>query len=340
MKLVVATNNLNKVKEIAVILKRQNYEILSLRDFPGVPVVIEDGSSFEENAVKKASIIAEHTGLLTLADDSGLEVDALNGEPGVKSARFAGENATDEDRNHKLLNLLKDVPESRRSARFKCAMALSTPQGDTKVVLGVCEGSIAFEPRGNTGFGYDPVFFVPCYGKTFAELGPDIKNRISHRAIAIQKIKKLFRSLSSDVLQNLFRCDSDISSPSFSRLEDWFRYRQRYQKPQQFIDDFIIQKRIKVRFTFPPTFEPNLAAFGKVRIGEFTQIGQKALVRDSELCKTLIHEEIHHRLAAREKRGDIKARKLRGSLALEENYADEAANRYFRLKSREVIFEH
>ncbi|MBM3239092.1 XTP/dITP diphosphatase [Candidatus Poribacteria bacterium] len=215
MKLVVATNNPHKIKEIVSILRGQNvvclglmsdttrrridehkankYEILSLKDFPDAPVVTEDGSTFEENAVKKASIIARHTGLLTLADDSGLEVDALNGEPGVKSARFAGENATDEDRNRKLLNLLKDVPESKRSARFKCAMALSDPQGNTHIVLGVCEGSIAFEPRGNTGFGYDPVFIVPCYRKTFAELGPEIKNRISHRAIALQKIKKLLQ---------------------------------------------------------------------------------------------------------------------------------------------------
>jgi len=146
--------------------------------------------------------------------------------------------------------------------------------------------------------------------------------------------------LSSDVPQNLFRRYSEIAPPGFSCLEDWFKYRQRYQNPQQFIDDFIIQKHIRVRFTFPPTFELNLASFGKARIGEFTKIGKKALVRDSELCKTLIHEEIHHRLAARERQGDIKARKLRASLALEENYADEAANRYFRLKSREVTFAH
>lgn len=194
MKLVVATNNPHKVKEIVNILKGQNYEILSLKNFPDAPVVIEDGSTFEENAVKKSSIIAKHTGLLALADDSGLEVDVLNGEPGVKSARFAGENATDEDRNRKLLNLLRDVPESKRNARFKCAIALSNPQGDTHVVLGVCEGSIAFETRGNKGFGYDPIFVVPCYGKTFAELGPDIKNRISHRAIALPKIKKFLGS--------------------------------------------------------------------------------------------------------------------------------------------------
>ncbi|HIE28761.1 TPA: XTP/dITP diphosphatase [Candidatus Poribacteria bacterium] len=193
MKLVVATNNPHKVKEIAAILRGQNYEILSLKDFSNAPVVAEDGDTFEENAAKKATTIARYTRLLTLADDSGLEVDALNGEPGVKSARFAGENATDEDRNRKLLNLLKDVPETKRSARFKCAMALSNPQGDTDVVLGVCEGIIAFEPKGDTGFGYDPIFIVPRYRKTFAELGPAIKNRISHRAIALQKIKKLLQ---------------------------------------------------------------------------------------------------------------------------------------------------
>ena len=201
MKLVVATNNPHKIKEILTILKGQNYEILSLPDFPDVPMVTEDGSTFAENAVKKASIIAKHTGLLALADDSGLEVDVLNGEPGVKSARFAGENATDEDRNRKLLNLLRDVPESKRNARFKCAVALSNPQGDTHLVLGICEGSIAFEPRGNTGFGYDPVFVVPCYGKTFAELGPDIKNRISHRAIALQKLRNFL--VHPEILQKL-----------------------------------------------------------------------------------------------------------------------------------------
>jgi len=195
MKLVVATNNPHKVKEIAVILMGEDYEILSLDHFHDAPVVIEDKSTFEGNAVKKASIISQYTGMLTLADDSGLEVDALNGEPGVLSARFAGENATDKDRNCKLLNLLMDVPESERIARFKCAMALSHPQGDTDVVLGVCEGSITFEPKGDTGFGYDPVFLVPSYGKTFAELGPDIKNRISHRAIALQKVRKILSNL-------------------------------------------------------------------------------------------------------------------------------------------------
>jgi len=132
----------------------------------------------------------------------------------------------------------------------------------------------------------------------------------------------------------LFRRESEINPPSFSCLEDWFKYRRRYQEPQQFIDDFIRQKNIQVRFTFPPTFEPNLVSFGKVRIGEFTKIGEKALVRDSELCKTLIHEEIHHRLAAREQRGNLRARQIRLSLALEESYADEVTNRYFRMKSQ------
>ena len=192
MKLVVATHNPHKAEEISAILKEHDYEILSLKDFPDAPVVIEDGNTFEENSLKKASIIAQHTGLLTLADDSGLEVDALGGKPGVRSARFA---ATDKKRIHKLLLLLQNVPERKRAARFKCAMALSSPKGQTKVVVGICEGNIAFEPLGKTGFGYDPVFLVPGYGKTFAELGPEIKNRISHRAIALQKVKNILLDL-------------------------------------------------------------------------------------------------------------------------------------------------
>ncbi len=192
MKLVVATHNPHKAKEISAILKEQDYEILSLKDFPDAPVVIEDGNTFEENSVKKASIIAQHTGLLTLADDSGLEVDALGGKPGIRSARFA---ATDKKRIRKLLLLLQNVPEHKRTARFKCAMALSNPKGQAKVVVGICEGNITFEPRGKTGFGYDPIFLAPGYGKTFAELGPEIKNRISHRAIALQKVKNILLDL-------------------------------------------------------------------------------------------------------------------------------------------------
>ena len=153
--------------------------------------MIEDGSTFEENALKKATAICKYTKLLTIADDSGLEIDALNGQPGVKSARFAGENASDDDRNRKVLGLLEGVPEGKRNARFKCAIALSTPQGDNEIVLGICEGRIAFEVKGCAGFGYDPIFLVPKYNKTFAELGPKIKNRISHRAIALQKARKL-----------------------------------------------------------------------------------------------------------------------------------------------------
>ena len=191
MKLVVATRNLHKVKEIEEILNGLGYEISSLADFPDAPEVIEDGNTFEENALKKATVISRYTGLLTIADDSGLEIDSLNGQPGVKSARFAGENASDDDRNRKVLGLLEGVLEDERSARFKCAIALSTPQGDYEVVLGVCEGRIAFEPKGSAGFGYDPIFLVPKYNKTFAELGSEVKNRNSHRAIALKKVQKL-----------------------------------------------------------------------------------------------------------------------------------------------------
>ena len=131
-------------------------------------------------------VVVEHTGYLTLGDDSGLEVDALNGAPGVHSARYAGENASDAQRIEKLLDALKDVPNDQRTARFKCAMAIAEPKGQSKVVVGVCEGKIIRESRGVHGFGYDPVFVPAGYDRTFAELGDEVKNRISHRAKALR----------------------------------------------------------------------------------------------------------------------------------------------------------
>ena len=196
MKLVLATRNQGKVREISDILKNQNgIELLSLRNFPDAPDVVEDGKTYEENAIKKASALAEYTGHLTIGDDSGLAVDALDGAPGVHSARYAGENASDRDRIIKLLNALQDVPDDRRSGRFICAVALAEPLAQVQVVRGVCEGRIIHAPRGVSGFGYDPIFVPVGYDKTFAELGDEIKNEISHRAKALDEARKLLSSM-------------------------------------------------------------------------------------------------------------------------------------------------
>jgi len=188
--LVVATRNKKKLNEIRVLLSDLDFNILSLDDFPDIPEVIEDMDTFEGNASKKALQISNATKKLTLADDSGLEIDFLNGKPGVYSARFAGDNASDEDRNKKVLALMEKAPKDNRKARFKCAVAIAKDDL-LKIVTGVCEGKIAYESKGGHGFGYDPIFIVPNYNKTFAELGPEIKNQISHRAIALKKAKDI-----------------------------------------------------------------------------------------------------------------------------------------------------
>lgn len=196
MDVVIATNSPNKVEEIREILKGSGFRILSAADVQNLPEVREDGLTFEENARKKALTIAKLTGRLTLADDSGLQVDALNKRPGVHSARYAGENATPRENNRKLLEELKDVPVKKRTARFVCVIAIARPSGKVSVVEGKCEGVIAKELRGAEGFGYDPLFIVPDHGKTFAELGSAIKNKISHRAIALEKAKEILTELS------------------------------------------------------------------------------------------------------------------------------------------------
>ena len=199
MKLVLATRNQDKVREISEILKIEDgIELLSLHNYPDAPDVVEDGKTYEENAIKKASTLAEYTGCLTIADDSGLEVDALDGAPGVHSARYAGENASDRDRVVKLLDALQNVPDDRRSGRFICAMAIADPLAQVLVVRGVCEGRIIRMPRGTEGFGYDPVFVPVGYDKTFAELGDEIKNQISHRAKALDEAKKLLSEINVD----------------------------------------------------------------------------------------------------------------------------------------------
>lgn len=187
MELFVATRNRNKVRELQALLGDTRLTPCSYRDFRDLPEVVEDGRTFEENATKKAVTLAKHTGLLTIADDSGLEVDALDGRPGVMSARYAGPNATDKENNEKLLAELRNVPEARRTARFRCAIALADPAGLIAAVEGVCEGRIAAEEHGTEGFGYDPLFIKDSSVKTFAELPLEVKNRVSHRALALEK---------------------------------------------------------------------------------------------------------------------------------------------------------
>lgn len=184
--LVVATKNNGKAKEFGQILEGMPYEIRTLDDYPNTPDVEETGTTFVENAIIKAKAYAQITGELTIADDSGLEVDALDGRPGVYSKRFA---PTDSERNSKLLFLLKDVPDERRTARFRCAIAIAEPDGSLRTCEGKVEGRIAHDPKGENGFGYDPIFFVPEFNKHFAELTSDEKNSISHRGRALEAAK-------------------------------------------------------------------------------------------------------------------------------------------------------
>ena len=189
-KLVLATRNKDKVREIKALLADTDIEIVNLDMFPNVPEVVEDGETLEENAIKKAREVADFTGLPAVSDDTGLEVDYLGGKPGVYSSRFSGENATYADNVAKLLQELQGVPEARRTARFRCVAALvDTTREET--VDGVCEGSILEQPRGERGFGYDPIFYVPEFKATFSEMNSKLKNQISHRAQAFLKIKGL-----------------------------------------------------------------------------------------------------------------------------------------------------
>ena len=193
-RLVIATKNAGKAREVAQILAGLPYQIVSLADYPDAPDVEETGSTFVDNAIIKATAYARYTGELTLADDSGLEVDALDGAPGVFSSRFA---PTDPERNSKLLDLMKNIPDEKRTSRFRCAIAIAEPDGSVKTCEGAVEGIIAHEPRGANGFGYDPVFYLPDLGKHMAELTADEKNAISHRGKALQAAKDLLLEFSS-----------------------------------------------------------------------------------------------------------------------------------------------
>ena len=191
MKLFIATSNLHKVKEMKEILSALDVEIVSKEDMGEIPEVVEDRDSFTGNALKKAKVMQQKFDLPTIADDSGLVVDVLDGKPGVYSARFAGKDATDKDNNEKLLSLLNDIEDKSRAAYFVCAMAFIDSEGAETIVKGKCEGKIGFEAKGDNGFGYDPLFIPEGYQQTFAQLGEEIKNKISHRAKALAKMKKV-----------------------------------------------------------------------------------------------------------------------------------------------------
>ena len=188
MKLVIATRNKHKLEEIRAIFSPDALDLSSALDFPDIPDVVEDGLTFEDNAIKKAATLACATGCWALADDSGLEVEALEGRPGVYSARYAGEPADYEANNRKLLAELQG--KSNRRAHFRCVVALADPSGKTRVVQGRCDGVIIDRLRGRAGFGYDPLFVPDGYTETFAEMSAEVKNRISHRARALAEAKQ------------------------------------------------------------------------------------------------------------------------------------------------------
>lgn len=188
MKIFLATGNKHKIDEIkAIFTNVKDVEILSIKDGIEIPEVVEDGDTFEANSAKKALEIAKFTGMITIADDSGLCVDALGGAPGVYSARYSGENATDESNNAKLMEVMKD--EKNRKCHFVSVITLGKPDGRAYSFRGEIEGELLCEPKGKDGFGYDPYFYVAEYGKSLAEM-PEIKNRISHRANALKKLEK------------------------------------------------------------------------------------------------------------------------------------------------------
>jgi XTP/dITP diphosphohydrolase len=191
LEIIVASRNKGKVREILKVLQGLEFRIDSLSDFKEVPEIEEDGRSFVENALKKARFYSKYFGELTLSDDSGLEVEILKGLPGIYSARYAGKKATNRENNEKLLREMEGIPLSKRRARFRCAIAVAAPDGWEAVVEGSCKGRIGFREVGKKGFGYDPLFILPRFGKTMAQLSIEEKNRISHRGKALRRLKKV-----------------------------------------------------------------------------------------------------------------------------------------------------
>lgn len=194
-KIVFATANEGKVKEIKEILKDFPIEVVSMKEMGITADIEEDGTTFEENSLIKARALSKLTGLPALADDSGLEVDYLNGEPGIYSARYLGRDTDYDYKNNYIINKLSEAQDKERSARFVCVISLVLPDGREFVERGVVEGLIGYEQKGENGFGYDPIFYLPEYGKTSAELSPEEKNKISHRGKALSAMKKLIMDL-------------------------------------------------------------------------------------------------------------------------------------------------
>ena len=191
--IIFATSNQNKMKEIREILNDIDVEILSMKEAGIDADIIEDGKTFEENALIKARAIRDLSGCIVLADDSGLEVDALNKEPGIYSARYMGEDTSYDLKNANIIERLKGLSGEERSARFVCAIAAAFPDGSEETCRGTIEGRIGYEPAGENGFGYDPIFFVPEYGCTTAQLSPEEKNEISHRGKALRAMREIIR---------------------------------------------------------------------------------------------------------------------------------------------------
>lgn len=204
MKLLIASRNHDKVREIKAALALRSVEMIAACDLPGLPEVAEDSDTFHGNAVKKAVTLALASGLWTLADDSGLSVDALDGAPGVRSARFAGDNGDYKANNAMLLDRMRD--QEIRSARFHCVIALSSPDGRAQIVEGVCEGRITREPRGSSGFGYDPLFVPNGHDKTFAEMSASAKNSVSHRGKALERAREEWGAVLSPATEDTWRC--------------------------------------------------------------------------------------------------------------------------------------
>jgi XTP/dITP diphosphohydrolase len=194
MEVIAATRNKGKAREIREALKGLGLRILTLSDFSDVPEIEEDGKSFTENALKKARFYSNYFGKLTVADDSGLEVDCLKGLPGIHSARYSGERASSQENNRKLLKAMREVPFSKRGARFKGILAMVSPDGREVITEGTCRGRIGLKEKGKRGFGYDPLFLLPKYGKTMAELSLKEKNEVSHRGKALKKLRKVIRA--------------------------------------------------------------------------------------------------------------------------------------------------
>ena len=198
---IIATKNRGKAREFEHLFKKFGYEVKTLLDFPEIEDVEETGTTFEENAILKAESISKALNRIVIGDDSGLVVDALDGRPGIFSARYAGEDKDDEANLQKVLKELQDVPEAKRQARFYCALAVASPEKETFTVAGTCEGIILREKRGSFGFGYDPIFFVTEKNKAMAELAPDEKSQISHRARALIKLEDELPTLLSGAIK-------------------------------------------------------------------------------------------------------------------------------------------